>query len=126
MMKHYLVDYENVNSKALRGLDELKRAASVVIFYSDACRNFDLDLLRDLTDSGVMVVASKVELGSKNALDFQLSSYLGWMIGHFNRDDEFAVVSNDTGFDCLVKFWKYQGVRVNRVGSSKTNKQKAR
>ena len=42
-----------------------------------------------------------------NALDFQLISYLGYLMKNEElKDSEFIVMSNDTGYDPAVNFWK--------------------
>ena len=45
--------------------------------------------------------------GTKNALDFQLSSYLGYIIRE-NEDKpyNYYIVSKDKGFECIINFWK--------------------
>ncbi len=42
--------------------------------------------------------------GTDNALDFQLSTYLGSLTVK-NPDDNLIIVTRDTGFDVVVKFW---------------------
>ena len=49
-----------------------------------------------------------------NALDFQLSSYFGYLIGT-NVDNSFIIYSNDTGFDPLIDFWSAYGINVKRI-----------
>ena len=52
----------------------------------------------------------------QNALDFQLISYLGYLIGKDeDKTSEFIVMSNDTGFDPAVRYWKQKGFLVNRI-----------
>ena len=41
----------------------------------------------------------------KNALDFQLSTYLGYLI-HEAKDSYFYIISKDNGFKHVVDFWK--------------------
>ena len=49
-----------------------------------------------------------------NALDFQLCTDLGYRV-HDIGDGEFIIVSNDTGYDAVVRFWKKRGVNVKRI-----------
>ena len=54
----------------------------------------------------------------KNALDFQLATLLGYVIGsNTEKDDEFIIVSKDTGFDAVVEFWKQQNIKITRLCS---------
>ena len=52
-----------------------------------------------------------------NALDFQLSSYFGYLIGT-NVDNSFIIYSNDTGFDPVIDFWTVKGINVKRIGEN--------
>lgn len=56
----------------------------------------------------------KVKTGTKNALDFQLSSYLGMLIGQEQGNANYYIVSNDKGYDCICEFWKEQDKAVER------------
>ncbi len=47
----------------------------------------------------------EVNSTTKNALDFQLSTYLGSLTKEFS-DAEFAIVSKDKGYHGVVEFWK--------------------
>lgn len=56
----------------------------------------------------------EIENGTPNALDFQLSSYLGACI-HKNPDHKYYIVSRDKGFDCVCHFWRDKSVLVKRI-----------
>ena len=49
-----------------------------------------------------------------NALDFQLCTELGWRV-HQDPEREFVVVTNDTGFDAVIKYWKQRHLAVRRI-----------
>ena len=49
-----------------------------------------------------------------NALDFQLVSELGYLIGK-NESGSFVIVTNDTGFDAAVKYWRRNKKSVKRI-----------
>ena len=49
-----------------------------------------------------------------NALDFQLCSELGFLIA-LNKDDDFIIVTNDTGYDAAVKYWRRKEYSVKRI-----------
>ena len=53
-----------------------------------------------------------------NGLDFQLVSYLGYEL-HINNTNEMIIVSNDTGFDVVVRFWLDREMNVKRFPISK-------
>lgn len=121
-MSYYLIDFENVRTDGVRNLVDLKSGDAVTIFYSEQCKNITLDVIEGLTRLGVQINCYKVKLGTKNALDFQLSSYLGYLIGKGNANEDYYIVSNDKGYDCLCDFWKEQGKTVIRISVVEINK----
>ncbi len=106
-MNYYLVDYENVKTSGLDGVANLSEGDIVCIFYSDNADNLTFGLHRRLNESQAEIICRKVEIGTKNALDFQLSTYLGYII-HENLEApyDYYIVTKDKGFESLVKFWK--------------------
>lgn len=52
-----------------------------------------------------------------NGLDFQLVSYLGYEL-RADSTNEMIIVSKDTGFDAVVRFWKDRGMNVRRAHGS--------
>ena len=79
-MAFYLVDYENVNTEGLQGVEQLTAADEVIIFYSEHADRLTFDLHRRLNESKAQIHYFKVGACKKNALDFQLVSYLGYLI----------------------------------------------
>ena len=76
----FFVDFENVKISGLDGLLELNSTDEVFIFYSDKADGITFDVHKNLNETKAKINLQKVEVGSKNALDFQLSSYLGFII----------------------------------------------
>ena len=114
---YYLVDYENVKNQGLNGIQDLRGENVVCIFYSrNAPGNFTLDQQRQISEANAKIVYLKVEVGTKNALDFQLSSYLGKIIAeNHNRPCNYYIVSNDRGYTSLVPFWHEGNIDVEIV-----------
>ncbi len=114
-MKFYLVDYENVHESGLAGLNKLDANAEVHIFYSKNADKLNFDLLNKIIESKATVVTTKIETNTKNALDFQLSCFVGMLIIK-NPGCEINIVSKDQGYDCLSKFFENNSnVTLNRV-----------
>ena len=115
---YYLVDYENVKNQGLNGIQDLKGDNVICIFYSrNAPGNFTLDLHRQISEANAEIVYLKVEVGTKNALDFQLASYLGKIIAENNgRPCNYFIVSNDRGYLSLVPFWHEGNIDIEVVG----------
>lgn len=112
-MKHYFVDFENVNHFGLTTSDE-RIDGIVYIFYTDSCTMINMDLFGNIEKLGGQIRFFHVKNGIKNALDFQLSTYLGYIISQTNKEDKYIIISKDTGFDRVVDFWKNQDVKIKR------------
>jgi hypothetical protein len=97
----YLIDYENV--KNLTGIQELNKTDTVIIFYTENAKSLTFEDHINIKNAAVEIDYKKVTTG-KNALDFQLSSYLGFLIGQGRT--EFCIISKDQGFDSVISFWK--------------------
>ena len=122
-MNYYLVDYENVGSDGMNGIEQLDRDSRIYIFYTKNADKLTFDLHIKLIQARAEVFLFKAECGQKNALDFQLSSYLGWLIrGHSDGQNNYFIVSRDRGFTPLLPFWKAQGITVSLVADVAGNK----
>ena len=104
-MRSFLVDFENVKSKGLVGIDQLGSDDHVVIFYSENSDTISFEMHCSVMRAAASVEYMKVNVGGKNALDFQLSTLLGYMVAQQNNSHIF-IISNDKGFDKLHDFWE--------------------
>lgn len=104
-MRSFLVDFENVKSKGLVGIDQLGSDDHVVIFYSENSDTISFEMHCSVMRASASVEYMKVNVGGKNALDFQLSTLLGYMVAQQNNSHIF-IISNDKGFDKLHDFWE--------------------
>lgn len=104
-MATFLVDFENVNSSGLTGITDLAENDSVFIFYTPNAATLSFDAHKMLIETKATIKYINVAAGTKNALDFQLGSFLGYLIAlHESRD--FFIVSADNGFQAVKSFWK--------------------
>ena len=113
-LSSYLVDYENVNANGLTGIEHLQQKDTVIIFYSNMCDNMTFSTHENMNHSSAKIEFVKVMVGSKNSLDFQLVTYLGYLIAR-NPKEEYKIVSNDSGFSSVVEFWTVRGIRISMV-----------
>ena len=120
----FLVDYENVKLDGFNGIENRKKTDSICIFYSMNADKMSFDIHAILSNTKAAVSMQKVRVGYKNALDFQLSSFLGYAISqcaeNCKKKVKFYIVTKDTGFNCLMDYWKKQGVDVYIVKSLTT------
>jgi hypothetical protein len=107
-LKHiFFVDFENVHFLGLKGVSLLSKEDRLIIFYSET-NTESIAIIRELRNDFEYI---KIVKSSQNALDFQLSSYLGYIINETISDEtinetQFVIVSKDNGFDCVTGFWK--------------------
>lgn len=126
-MKYYFVDYENVHSEGFIGIDGIAKNDTLYLMYTEQCKTFSLEVLEKIIRRKINFEVYKVGSGSKNALDFQLSSFMGYIIAK-NEDKEciFYIVSKDTGFDHLIDFWRKKGINVERIYNFSPNSKGAK
>ena len=113
-MSYYLVDFENVKKDGLDGIHLLGEDDQVCIFYSKNADSISFDQHRRIMESKAAIEFCKVDVGSKNALDFQLATQLGFLIAN-RTADQYYIVSKDKGFDILGGYWKGRGVSVTLI-----------
>lgn len=111
-MAVYLVDFENVTSAGISGIQRLTKEDKVYIFYTVNASNMSFAAHINLLSSPAEVIYYNVTSGGKNALDFQLSSFLGYLVSK-GEDKEFYIISNDKGYDHVKSFWEKNGIVHN-------------
>ena len=117
-MNYFLVDYENVKVAGFDGVVSLTENDVVVIFYSVNANNLTFELHQRINQSKADFQFQKVSVGEKNALDFQLCSYLGYLIRDTMTCEDteekcnYYIVSNDRGYAVLSEYWKRRGTDV--------------
>ena len=117
-MAYYLIDFENVKSRGMEGVELLTEEDTVCIFYSDNADCMTFDLHQMLNETKAKIIYHKVAVGTKNALDFQLATYLGYLICEQQKEDihpNYFIVTKDNGFTSLMVYWKAQGVPVRII-----------
>ena len=101
-MRHYLVDSENVNDNWLMLLEFTEMTDDIIVFYTDKSPHMSYTSLVRIVEQTHQIQFKKCYTGP-NGLDFQLVSYLGYlMCDNQDSDDEFIIMSNDNGFDCVL------------------------
>ena len=120
-MNYFLVDYENVNVSGLDGIANLTENDTVIIFYSEKADTLTFGMHRRIIKSTATFKFQKVLLKEKNALDFQLCSYLGFLIKDTateeNLDNKYFIVSNDKGYSILPDYWKKFGFNLKVISN---------
>jgi NTP pyrophosphatase (non-canonical NTP hydrolase) len=108
---HVLLDYENVQPTD----DELRElvpgVSDVWVFHGPHQKRVDSYFV----SFGNNVTAVPISKTGKNALDFHLSYYMGYITSR-NPDARFVVVANDKGYDPLLAHAKELGFAVDKRG----------
>ena len=100
-MAYYLIDFENV--KNVQGVNALSKDDKVVFFYSKNANSLNFSLHVEISKSQASFEYFEIVNCGKNALDFQLSTYLGNLIAKYPQE-KIYIVSKDTGFDNVIAF----------------------
>lgn len=111
-MTVYLVDFENVRSEGLKGVELLTPEDKVVIFYSQNANSITFDVHALLRKSSAEIETYHILRGGHNSLDFQLSTYLGYLVME-NSFREIVIISKDKGFLCVTNFWEENSDKCN-------------
>lgn len=123
-MSLYLIDYENVGDAGLDGANTLSESDKVVVFYGEQIRSIPFERHVELMQSKATFEHIGTHKVAKNYLDFQLSTYLGYLIMRDNAT-EVCVVSNDKGFGSIVDFWQERNVKIRQQNRIKVRQVRA-
>ncbi len=99
-MSIYYIDYENVSSQGLKGVEALTENDEVNLLYSKKADNVKIDMLTMLMASKAKINFLPVHVGTPNALDFQLVTLL---FLKYKEGDHCYIISKDSGYDCCIK-----------------------
>lgn len=114
-MNYYFVDYENVKDEGLGGVEFLDENDRVIVFYSQQACNLSFERHLEIMKSPAAFEYLRIGRTGKNYLDFQLSTYLGYLIAS-EEPEQIVIVTRDTGYDSVVDFWRARDVRIVRRG----------
>ena len=128
IIRHFLVDSENVNDNWLMLFDMADEDDEIIVFYTKKSPHMSYMSVIRLMENNKINIRFEESYEGTNALDFQLVSYMGYLMGcagSFSENkcdassaescaDEYIIMSNDTGYDPAVRFWKDKGFAVRR------------
>ena len=106
-MAVYLVDYENVYIDGLDGLEELSEQDEVAIFYTQNRCGLTFDLHKRLVACKASLRLMEVCIetsrknAAKNALDLQLSMYIGYLLGSGGQLEVYIISKDHVLFAAL-------------------------
>lgn len=99
MSEIFLIDTENVNFNAIQNCSMLNEDDMIILFLTQRSKlHFNKNKL-DSLNTKAKLIKIHVQTGTKNSLDFQLVSYLGFMLGeHKEETNNYYIVSRDKGY----------------------------
>lgn len=112
--KLVLVDFENIPNVSLDGIDA---DTEVIVFIGAQQKTAPIELAMTAQKLGDRLKWQRISASGKNALDFFIACELGRVLAS-EKSTHCTVVSNDTGFDPLIKHLKSVGLHCVRQGST--------
>ncbi|BAL96334.1 nucleotide pyrophosphohydrolase [Rubrivivax gelatinosus] len=107
---HVLVDYENVQPTEGELRELVPGAGQVWVFHGPHQHEVD----RRFASFGTNATAVPISRPGKNALDFHLSFYLGYIASR-NPGAPIVVVANDKGYEPMIEHARGMGFAVQRL-----------
>ena len=109
----YLIDYENVHGEGLSGCQDLGKTDHIVIFFTQNAKSINMSAISDCGSASLEMI--EVPAGKQSA-DMHIGSYLGYLAGKNGKNCGVVIVSKDTDFDKVIKFWRQKtGIAASRT-----------
>ena len=112
--EYVLIDFENTQPKDVASLNGGRYKIKVFLGAQQA--KIPLAMARALQALGPHAEYIQISGNGNNAVDFHIAYYIG-RLAVTTPDAQFHVISEDTGFDPLLKHLKDQGISCQRLTS---------
>ena len=112
-MNYYYIDFENVKTAGLKGVDTLSSGDTVKIFAKGGSDQMKFNDIKTLMNARASVVIDDVVTGTKNALDFQLLADLTidcMKRAGMSPAPKFVIISADRGYDPAITQMRKRGI----------------
>ena len=111
---YFLVDFENVRSGGLRGVDYLEESDYLTIIFSNAVHSCENRYLEDIERSGCHFDTCKLKNTGKNGLDFYIASRVGEFYGTGHKE-RVAIISKEQGYKTVRDYWDVRLPSNNKI-----------
>jgi hypothetical protein len=110
------IDFEN-----LQHIDSnlLKPNTEIVVLVGLNQNDLSIKFIKQNMDNVSSIKLIKVKASGSNALDFFIAYYLGFYIKE-NKNKCFIIVSNDGGYDALIRHLSENEISIKRFGYKQT------
>ena len=124
----YLVDFENTGLQILDGVEKIDpQTECVCLFSTKNAPNIPTAVyakIIEIQKCNIDAFAIHEVPAKSQSVDMHLVSYLGYLIGIHGTTCKYVILSNDTDYDNIVKYWKEcEKVDVKRQGKPTPAKQ---
>ncbi len=104
-MKHYLIDYENIQPDNFNRLNP--NGCHIWLFIGQKQTALPISFMQAQAKFGNSFHIIQVPKSGKNALDFILATQIGQIVKDYPQS-EIIIVSKDKGFDVLIDYYRLQ------------------
>lgn len=119
MKRIYLIDTENISNYDFLVSENVGKNDELIFFCSSNSRGIRFEDAKLLLENEATKSFEVVNVGNKNALDFQLVTYVSINIAAKDAEIEYYIVSNDKGYEVAISYIKEKiGVEITRVSIS--------
>lgn len=104
MKKFYFVDTENIGKRFLPGAEKLTSEDTVVLFHYKNGPQTPMEVLSALSKCKASIIKKEMGTHTKNAMDFQICTFLGMIVGKYQNNAEYYILSEDKGYGAAIEF----------------------
>ena len=104
MKRFYFVDTENIGKRFLPGAENLTSNDTIILFNYKYGPKLSMEVLSALSNCKASIVRKEMETHTKNAMDFQICTYLGMIVGTYQTHAEYYIFSEDKGYGAAIEF----------------------
>ena len=108
MKRFFLIDKENVGNRFLLGVNKLTIEDTLIVFHHELAGPIGEGVLNILNNSKASIEIIKMKTHTKNAMDFQICTYLGFLVSKYSSAATYYIVSGDCGYKASIELIKSQ------------------
>ncbi len=118
MNRIFLIDLENVGATFLKGVETLSADDLVILFYSTDYGKLSSEVREKLETGKNAYRTVRTNIHTKNAMDFQICTYLGYLVAQYGAGMKYYFVTKDQGYDASIEFIRNnltQNICIERI-----------